>query len=97
VHPVIGVSLDPAYTGPGVKVLDTAAPDGTPAVVPDGPAAQAGVRAGDVILAIDGRPVTTSEELIVDIRAREPGDTVTLAVRRGGGSQDVQVTLKADG
>jgi len=97
VHPVIGVSLDPAYTGAGVKVLAAAAPDGTPAVVPGGPADEAGVRPGEVILAIDGRPVTTSEELIVDIRAREPGDTVTLAVQRGGGSEDVQVTLKADG
>ncbi|NAZ84290.1 PDZ domain-containing protein, partial [Kineococcus sp. R8] len=97
VHPVIGVSLDPAYSGEGVQILDGDAPDGSPAVQPDGPAAQAGLRPGDVILAIDGRPVTTSEELIVDIRAREPGDTVTLAVRRGGGSVDVQVVLKADG
>jgi len=97
VHPVIGVSLDPAYTGEGVKILDADAPDGTPAVQPDGPAAAAGLRPGDVVLAIDGRPVTTSEELIVDIRAREPGDTVTLSVRRGSGPADVQVTLKADG
>ena len=50
-------------------------------VTADGPADQAGIQPGDVILAIDGRPVTEPDELIVAIRAKAPGDTVVLQVR----------------
>ena len=91
-HPVIRVSLDSSYTGEGVRIAD--APD---AVAPGGPGDRAGLRPGDVVLAIDGRPVTEAVELIVDIRAREPGETVTLTVRRGGSTSEVPVTLEADG
>jgi putative serine protease PepD len=92
VHPVIGVSLDNSYTGEGVQIVD--APG---AVAADGPGERAGLQPGDVVLAIDGRPVTEAVELIVDIRAREPGEEVTLTVRRGGQTTEVPVTLEADG
>ncbi|MEK8228392.1 PDZ domain-containing protein [Oerskovia sp. M15] len=58
-----------------------------------GPAAAAGIQPGDVILAIDGRPVSQSDELIVAIRAKAPGDTVTLRVRTGDDERDVRVVL----
>ncbi len=45
------------------------------------PADRAGIKAGDVIVAIDGLPVRDGVELIVDIRDHMPGDTVTLSVR----------------
>ncbi|WP_432491600.1 trypsin-like peptidase domain-containing protein [Kineococcus gypseus] len=92
VHPVIRVSLDSQYRGEGVQVLDQPG-----AVESGGPADRAGLRPGDVVLAVDGRPVTEAAELIVDIRARQPGDTVTLTVRRGGQDLQVPVTLEADG
>ncbi|MBO0901573.1 trypsin-like peptidase domain-containing protein [Cellulomonas sp. zg-ZUI199] len=91
-YPVIGVLLDPEYSGEGVRVFEQDPPD-TRAVTPDGPADVAGIRRGDVILAIDGRPVTASEELIVSIRARTPGDTVVLRVRTGDDERDVRVRL----
>jgi len=91
-YPVIGVLLDPEYSGEGVRVFEEDPPS-TRAVTPDGPADVAGVRRGDVILAIDGRPVTASEELIVAIRAREPGDTVVLRIRTGEAERDVRVRL----
>ncbi|MBD8078108.1 S1C family serine protease [Cellulosimicrobium arenosum] len=91
-YPVIGVLLDPRYRGEGVQV--TRQPQqGQPAVTPDGPADAAGIRPGDVILAIDGRPVTESDELIVAIRALAPGDVVTLQVRTGEQERDVRVVL----
>ena len=57
------------------------------------PAADAGLKAGDVVTAIDDRPVTTSTELTAAVRSHAPGDKVSLTVRRNGDSQTMQVTL----
>ncbi len=92
-YPVIGVLLDSSYRGEGVQVA-TEAQQGQAAVTPGGPADEAGIRPGDVILAIDGRPVSMSDELIVAIRARQPGDAVTLRVRSGEAERDVRVVLR---
>jgi putative serine protease PepD len=92
-YPVIGVLLDGEYTGEGVQVATQAQGVQQP-VTPDGPADRAGIRAGDVILSIDGRPVTASDELVVAIRARTPGDAVLLRVRGADGTErDVRVVL----
>ena len=91
-YPVIGVLLDPRYSGEGVQVA-TDAEDGQPAVTPDGPADRAGIRSGDIILSIDGRPVTAADELIVAIRAKAPGDTAMLVVRSDGQEREVRLVL----
>jgi len=91
-YPVIGVLLDQRYEGEGVAVA-AADRDGTAAITPDGPADRAGIHRGDIILAIDGRPVTDPDELIVAIRARTPGETVVLHVRTGSDERDVRVRL----
>ncbi|MFC4554263.1 S1C family serine protease [Georgenia faecalis] len=91
-YPVIGVALDTSYRGEGVQVLTDAAAD-TPAVTPDGPGAAAGIEPGDVITHIDDLPVTSAPELIVAIRARAPGETVVLTVRRGDDEREVEVVL----
>ncbi|MFN8126640.1 MAG: trypsin-like peptidase domain-containing protein [Candidatus Nanopelagicales bacterium] len=82
--PVIGVTVDPQYSGPGARVADVTA---------GGPAANAGLRSGDVITAIDGKAVTDSTGLVVEIRDHAVGDDVTLTVDRGGDTQDIAVTL----
>jgi putative serine protease PepD len=91
--PIIGVLLDPSYQGEGVQVSKESQ-QGTPAVTPDGPADQAGLEPGDVILSIDGRPVSVADELIVAIRAKAPGDPVTLQVRSDGDEREVRVVLE---
>ncbi|WP_421732648.1 S1C family serine protease [Cellulomonas sp.] len=91
-YPIIGVLLDQRYTGEGVQVSSSAQEDRQP-VTADGPAERAGIHPGDVILAIDGRPVTDPDELIVAIRARTPGDTIVLHVRSGSSERDVRVKL----
>ncbi len=91
-YPVIGVLLDSRYQGEGVQVT-TEPQGGQSPVTAGGPADAAGIQAGDVILAIDGRPVSLSDELIVAIRAKAPGDTVTLRVRTGDDERDVRVVL----
>jgi putative serine protease PepD len=91
-YPIIGVLLDQRYTGEGVQV-SSEAQEGRQPVTSDGPAERAGIHPGDVILAIDGRPVTDPDELIVAIRARTPGDTIVLHVRSGSKERDVRVKL----
>lgn len=93
VHPIIGVFLDSTYDGEGVRIADEG-PDGQPAVAPDGPAAEAGLEAGDVVIAFEGRPVSEDGELVVLIRSRTVGEQVTLTILRGGAQRDVTMVLQ---
>ncbi|WP_374970228.1 trypsin-like peptidase domain-containing protein [Terrabacter sp. BE26] len=90
-HPVIGVQLSRTFTGEGAEVADTAG-----AVTAEGPAAKAGVRPGDVIVGFEGKRIRTPDQLVVSIRARGVGDTVTLKVRRGQAELELRMTLEAD-
>ncbi len=63
------------------------------AVYPGNPAAEAGLRAGDVIVGVDGEKVTESEQVIRAIGARKPGDSVKLGVLRDGSDKTIKVTL----
>jgi S1-C subfamily serine protease len=62
-------------------------------VEPGSAAAEAGIREQDVVIAVDGEPVGSSEELVVAIDAHDPGETVGLELVRGGSSTTVQATL----
>jgi photosystem II stability/assembly factor-like uncharacterized protein/pimeloyl-ACP methyl ester carboxylesterase len=62
-------------------------------VVPGGVAARAGIAAGDLILSVAGTPVTSREMLGVRLRTFAAGDTVTIAVRRGGETVELRATL----
>ena len=63
--------------------------------VQDGPARDAGVQLGDVIVAVDGREIRDSGELMERVALRQPGETVTLDVIRYGAREQVQVRLGA--
>jgi len=58
-------------------------------------AADAGLKKGDVILKWDDQPMSDSGELMARLRDKNPGDVVTLHIKRDGSEQDVKVTLKA--
>jgi putative serine protease PepD len=90
-HPVIGVMLDRTFTGEGAKVLDE-----SDAVTANGPAAKAGIRPGDVIVGFEGKRVRAPDALIVAIRARAVGDTVTLMIERDGKETQLKMVLEAD-
>ena len=90
-HPIIGVSLDRTFTGEGAQVRDSG-----DAVTAGGPAAKAGVKPGDVIVGFEGKRVRTPDQLVVSIRSRAVGDTVTLRVQRSGQEFDLRMTLEAD-
>jgi membrane-associated protease RseP (regulator of RpoE activity) len=69
----------------GVAVIDVTA---------DSPAAAAGVQKGDLVKAVNGVAVKTSQEVVAEVRKAKPGDTVTLTLTRAG--KDVSVQVKAE-
>ena len=106
VRPALGVQVDAelnerlvrAFGTPGVYVLK---------VSPGSPAASAGlqgaqitrdgrVQPGDVITAVDGKPVESVGRYLARLDDYEIGDTVTLTVRRGERQLSVQATLQPD-
>lgn len=62
-------------------------------VVPNGPAAKAGIQVGDTITSVDGKPVKNGNELVEDIAGRKPGSTAALGIVRNGRKQDIKVTI----
>jgi membrane-associated protease RseP (regulator of RpoE activity) len=65
-------------------------------VEPETPAQAAGLRPGDVILAVDGAPVGEGHpDLTARVLEYEPGDEIELRVRRGTGELEIEVTLGA--
>jgi putative serine protease PepD len=86
VHATLGVNTRSVTDGTrdGALVLN---------VEPQGPGDRAGIREQDVIIALDGKPVGSSEELQVAVDAHKPGETVALEVVRNGSSRTVKATL----
>jgi len=85
-RPIIGVQLDPASGKDGARVLS---------VSPNGPAAEAGMRAGDVIVAVNGTRVTgedASRQVIKILRDVKPDDKLNVHALRDGKTRDFTVT-----
>ena len=84
-HAYLGVTLSEAASGAdGVIVGDA---------VPGGPAEDAGLQDGDVILKVDGETVSAVQEVRAAVDAKDPGDEMVLDVRRDGGNERVTVEL----
>ncbi|HEU5386112.1 MAG TPA: PDZ domain-containing protein [Streptosporangiaceae bacterium] len=84
----------------GVEVATEVAPDGTPAgvgivsVTAGGPAAKAGLRAGDLITAVNGTGTPDAQALSAVLADLRPGQAASVRVTRaGGGRATVKVTL----
>jgi serine protease Do len=62
-------------------------------VSPNGPAAKAGVQRGDIVLQLNGTPVTSQEDLSLRVSELAPGAVAHLQVYRNGHTQEIDVTL----
>jgi putative serine protease PepD len=60
-----------------------------------GPAASAGIQAGDVIVAVDGERIADPDDVAAAIQDNAPGDTIEVEVRRGGDAQTLDIQLAA--
>ena len=91
-HAFIGLQAEPlsanatrqAGQGEGLRVA---------AVVPGGPAATAGIRAGDIITSINGRPAVSTDQLMALTLSMRAGDRVELGYKRNGSQASATVTL----
>jgi putative serine protease PepD len=87
----VGVSLDPNVTGGAA--ISTTSQNGNLPIAPGSPAAHAGLRAGDVITAVNGTPVDSVDKFVGTVASYAPGDTVTFTVKRSGQTLAIKVTL----
>ncbi|MEY4412759.1 MAG: hypothetical protein RIQ53_52 [Pseudomonadota bacterium] len=97
-HARLGVVVQDLST-PLAESFGLPRPDGAlvAEVDPKSPAARAGLRSGDVILRLDGQPVTQSGQLSSRIGLSRPGDKVALTVWRDQKPQQIEVTLGVAG
>src|SRR5262245_33946214 len=82
-HPYLGVAL--AETGTGGALVGR--------VDPGSPAARAGLRAGDLITAIDGQPIRSADDVVAVVQGDQVGQNVTVTYNRHGAEHTATVTL----
>jgi membrane protease YdiL (CAAX protease family) len=84
--PVLGVTSDPGDTVCVVRQ-----------VVPDSAADKAGLREGDIVVSFNGEPIRDFRHLRETVRLYQPGDTIPIAIDRGGSLTEVSVVLQRRG
>ena len=90
---ISGGTVQHAYLG--VSIGDTADDTGAQVsrVVSGSPADKAGLQAGDVITAIDGKSISTADDLTALVNTYRPNDSAKLTVERGGATKTLTITF----
>jgi putative serine protease PepD len=86
-------SVDHAYLGVATETSTSPTGAAISTVRPGTPASDSDLAAGDVVTAVDGQSVSSSDDLRAQIDAHEPGDSVTLTVSRNGDTRTLRVVL----
>ncbi|MFC9384768.1 S1C family serine protease [Streptomyces venezuelae] len=92
VYPVIGATVNMQQQGEGAKIAAQGS-GGTPSVTPDGPAAKAGLKPGDVITGFGDHQIDSGPTLISEIWTHKPGDSVKITYERDGKTSTATVVL----
>ena len=94
-HAFIGIQISD-LTPDNAKFFDMKKAEGALVadVQPDAPGAKAGLRTGDVITEMDGKPVADAGELQMRVAQKRPGDTINLQVVRDSKPTTIAVTLE---
>jgi putative serine protease PepD len=83
-HAYLGLQTTQSPSGSGARIDDA---------TPGGPAERAGLQAGDVVTKVDGKTITSPDDVAAAIADDAPGDKVEVEVQRGGSKQSIEVTL----
>ncbi len=82
-HAYVGVELNPNSSGGA----------GVSSISPGSPAAGAGIQSGDVITAINGKAITSTEQFIATVDNLSPGNSITVTLKRNGQIKTIKLTL----
>jgi putative serine protease PepD len=81
-HAYLGVSVD--ATASAARIAE---------IRPSTPAAGAGLKAGDVVVEVDGETISSGDDLTRAIDSHKPGDKISVTYKRGGSEHTVELTL----
>ncbi len=89
----IGMGTPPSPVYLGVAGENTSGGAKLTQITPDGPAAKAGLKVGDILKTVDKKPIAKYEELVEQIRTHKVGEKLTLSIVRDKKTLDIEVTL----
>lgn len=94
-RPWLGIQMKPEIDETDAHALGLSKPEGVliQDVMSGTPAEKAGIKAGDVILAVDGKDVNAANEIQTIIAEHKPGDMVPVKIYRSGSTIEKDVTL----
>jgi putative serine protease PepD len=90
-HSYVGVFL--SSTSEGGAQVATQEQNGQPPIAAGSPAAKAGLEPGDLITAVNGEKITSTDQFIATVFQDDPGQTITLTVKRNDQTKQIKVTL----
>ncbi|GAB3942381.1 trypsin-like peptidase domain-containing protein [Kribbella albertanoniae] len=90
-HARLGVSVGDAQSSDGLVNGATLRE-----VTPGGAGNKAGLQAGDVVTAVDGKAIASGDALVAAVRSHRPGDQVKVTITRAGKQQEITATLGSD-
>jgi putative serine protease PepD len=92
-HARIGVTVGPAVAQDDITAIGAEVKEVTKGSAGD----DAGLKAGDIITAVNDNPIVSSNALVASIRGYEPGETITVTYTRDGDERTTKVKLESDG